>query len=332
MTPGRGPAREGARILAGTLAKPFAFGRRVYGVISSKGPWYEAQPPGLFVERDRVGGYFLDYRLKTEARAARNPSSLLPVSLAQLALGWYERVLLGEPQAVEQFESTCRVLLSKAESSGSQLLWPYDDIVPKYGLRGQRWYDGMTQGQAASTFVRAFLLFRSSEYEVAARRAIEPLLERDERFVAMTPSGPILEEGGMRPPAHILNGWIFSLWGLWDVRIGLAEPRAESLLAATLECLRATLDAYDVGWWTRYSLFPHVLPDLAKPFYHRIHIDQMEVLHRLTGIEEFGSAARRWESYNSRSARFAALAQKLPFKVIDTVAPRAERFGSTSTT
>jgi heparosan-N-sulfate-glucuronate 5-epimerase len=322
MTKPRKPDSR-AHSLADTIAKPFAFGRRVFGVISSKGPGYEAQPPGLHIESDRVGGYFLDYRLKTEAKAARSPDSLLPVTLAQLALGWYERMLLGDSRAWHHFEDTCRVLKSKAEESDGVLLWPYDEVIPKYGLRSRR-YDGMTQAQAASTFVRAFLHSRRSEYEIAARAAIEPLLRMDGRFVAMTPSGPILEEGGMTPPAHILNGWIFAIWGLWDVRVGLGEPRTDSLLSATIECLRTKLHEYDVGWWTRYSLFPHVLPDLAKPFYHRIHIDQMEVLHRLTGIDEFGSAARRWESYNRRSARLVAVAHKIPFKIVDAVASPAQ--------
>jgi heparosan-N-sulfate-glucuronate 5-epimerase len=311
--------------LSDAIAKPFAFGRRVFGVISSKGPGYEAQPPGLFFEPDRVGGYFLDYRLKTEAKAARNPGALLPVTLAQLALGWYERMLLGDRRASEHFERTCAQLLSRAsQEAGGQLLWPYEEVVPKYGLNGRRWYDGMTQAQAASTFVRAFLQSGRSEYEIAARGAIEPLLRMDSRFVTMTSAGPILEEGGSRPPAHILNGWIFSIWGLWDVRSAFQEPRIDPLLNATIDCLRAKLHEYDVGWWTRYSLFPHVLPDLAKPFYHRIHIDQMAVLYRLTGIAEFRSAAERWENYDRPVGRFMALAQKVPFKIVDAVASPAQ--------
>jgi heparosan-N-sulfate-glucuronate 5-epimerase len=306
------------------VEKPLAFGRRVFGVVSSKGPGYEAQPPGLFFEPERVGGYYLDYRLKTEAKAASDPTALLPVTLAQLALGWYERMLLGDPHAWDHFQRTSAELLSRAEESGGQLLWPYDDIVPKYGLKGRQWYDGMTQAQAASTFVRAFLRSGQPEYEAAARGAIEPLLRMDSRFVTRTPSGPILEEGGSRPPAHILNGWIFSIWGLWDIRFGLDERRADSLLNETIECLRANLYKYDVGWWTRYSLFPHVLPDLAKPFYHRIHIDQVAVLYRLTGIPEFRAASERWESYNRRAGRFMALAQKLPFKIVDAVASPAQ--------
>ena len=46
----------------------------------------------------------------------------------------------------------------------------------------------------------------------------------------------------------------------------------------------------------------------------------MEVHYRLTHIAEFGEAARRWESYDSRPARLAAVAHKVPFKLVDAIA------------
>jgi heparosan-N-sulfate-glucuronate 5-epimerase len=310
---------RGGRLSApAALAVPLALGQRVAGVIFSRGPGYEPQPPGLLFEPDRVAGYFVDFRSKTYAKAAREPASLLPVDLAQLALGWYERMLFGEAQATRHFENACRLLLAQAEESGDALLWPHVLTIPKYGLSG-RWYAGMAQGQAASVFVRAYLHGRQPEYEAAALRALEPLLRRDSRFVTTTPSGPILEEAEASRPSHILNGWIFSMWGLWDVRVGLDESSVGSLLDETIACLRARLAEYDVGWWTRYSLFPHPLPDLAKPFYHRLHVDQMAVLHRLTGISEFGSASRRWAAYDSVYARSLAVAHKIPFKLTDAL-------------
>ena len=302
---------------------PLSFAHRVYGVVTSRGPGYEAQPPGRFFEAGSVRGYYLDYRLKTEAKAAEHPDTLLPVTLAQLALGWSERAFGGEQTAWKQFERIADILLEKAEAENDSLLWPYHDVVRKYGLRG-RWYDGMTQGQAASVFLRAFIRTGDRRYKAAAQGAIEPFLAMDPRFVCMTPDGPILEEGGMTPPAHILNGWVFSIWGVWDVRTGLGDARAQSLVERTIACLRVKLPRYDVGWWTRYSLFPHVMPDLAKPFYHRIHIDQMDVMHRLTGFAEFESAAERWRNYDTAARRTLALAQKLPFKLADAVASPAQ--------
>jgi heparosan-N-sulfate-glucuronate 5-epimerase len=314
------PARRRRLSASTVLARPRISGQRVLGSIFSIGPGYEPQPPGLVFDADRVRGYFLDFRSKTEAKTARTPASLLPVDLAQLALGWHERMLFGDPRAAQQFDEAAQMLLSQAEASDDALFWPHRLASPKYRLRFGVWYAGMAQGQAASVFVRAYLRSGQPVYETAARQAIEPLLRRDSRFVAATAEGPVLEEAEADRPSHILNGWIFALWGLWDVRVGLGDDAAGSLLEQTIECLRARLDRYDVGWWTRYSLYPHPLPDLAKPFYHRLHIDQMAVLHRLTGVHEFESAAERWTAYDSAVGRYLAVAHKIPFKMLDAVA------------
>src|SRR5262249_16228449 len=103
------------------------------------------------------------------------------------------------------------------------------------------------------------------------------------------------------------------LWGLWDVAVGLDDGPARAMYEASLACLRRKLDEYDVGWWTRYSLYPHRLADLAKPFYHRLHIDQVEVLFRLTGFEEFQAAGRRWRAYDTPLHRLASISQKALF-------------------
>jgi heparosan-N-sulfate-glucuronate 5-epimerase len=95
--------------------------------------------------------------------------------------------------------------------------------------------------------------------------------------------------------------------------VGLGDRPSRQLLDESVECLRRTLHRYDIGWWSCYSLYPHRLPDLAKPFYHRLHVDQLEVLHRLTGVDEFGEAARRFAAYDTRTHRLRAVAQKMLF-------------------
>ncbi len=76
---------------------------------------------------------------------------------------------------------------------------------------------------------------------------------------------------------------------------------------------------------TKYSLFPHPIPDLAKPIYHRLHVDLANVLHRLTGAAEFQAAARKWASYDRAVPRAAAVAAKLPFIVMDGRRRRMEK-------
>ena len=146
-----------------------------------------------------------------------------------------------------------------------------------------------------------------------ARAAIHSLVHDESPLVALTEHGPVLEESPGEPYSHILNGWVYALWGLRDVALGIGDGDAGRMYDVSLACLRRTIDSYDVGWWTRYSLYPHKLPDLAKPFYHNLHVDQMGILDRLTGCPEFAVAARRWRGYRTPANRARAIAQKAAF-------------------
>ncbi len=284
--------------------------RRALKAAFSRGEGYEPQPPGVFFDDRAVRGYFLDLRAKTVAPSARRPQRLLPADLAQLALGWWERSLAGDGAAEERFFELCRLLQATAERRPGELRWPYSVRVPKYGLEPP-WYSALAQGQIASVFVRAHLRSGRDEYALTAELAAAPLLVGSaSELVSATPFGPVLEEAPGRPASHILNGWIYAVWGLWEVQIGLGLGRVADTLAATLACLRALLPRYDLGWWSRYSLLPGPVEDVAQPFYHRLHADQLEVLYRLTGVPDFRQAARRWRSYDTPAARARALAHK----------------------
>jgi hypothetical protein len=163
--------------------------------------------------------------------------------------------------------------------------------------------------------VRAFLATEDARWRRDARAAIRPLLARRRTdLVTPTECGPVLEEAPCDPPSQILNGWIYALWGLRDVHLALGDDDAGDRWLESARCLGAVVGRYDVGWWTRYSLYPHRLADLAKPFYHRLHATQAEVMFRLTGIDAFGQTASRWRAYDNRPHCALALAQKVVFR------------------
>lgn len=272
----------------------------------SRGPGYEPQPLGQGFDASAVRGYYVDLSAKTTSATAATPDRLPPAGLAQLALGWWERSLTGDHHALLGFESTSKRLLERALRQNGALLWPYEMEVPKYRLKPP-WFSAMAQGQAASVFVRA--ASRDEQAAELALHALRPLLDRSLPFVVDSPAGPVLEEAPTQPPSRVLNGWIYALWGAWDVAVGLGSTEAQALFDESLDALRAALDDYDTGWWTRYSLWAGGR-DLAKPFYHRIHVVQLEALHLLTGIPELGSVASRWREYDTVAAATRAVLAK----------------------
>jgi glycosyltransferase involved in cell wall biosynthesis len=301
----RGAAGSETRRLWWAAAREMRAGKMAAAAFS-QGPGYEPQTLGRHFATDEVRGYYLDLSAKTTSATAEAPKRLVPAGLAQLALGWWERGLNGEEKAFDAFDRTCRLLLDSSVSQGSALLWPYEMAVAKYGLRPP-WFSAMAQGQIASVFVRA--ASRDARAAETALRALRPLLDRSEPFVVETKWGPVLEEAPSSPPSRVLNGWIYALWGVFDVAVGLGSEEAAILFDESIESLRATLDEYDAGWWSRYSLWADGR-DLAKPFYHRIHVVQLEALHTLTGLDEFAAVAARWKAYDTRAAAVRAVLAK----------------------
>ena len=124
------------------------------------------------------------------------------------------------------------------------------------------------------------------------------------------------EEYIVSPPTHILNGFIWALWGVYDYALATKEATAQELFSRGVRTLLHNLDRYDLGFWSLYEQSGTRLPMVASAFYHCLHIVQLRVMHRLTGEELFTRVADRWENYaRSRVNRARALGYKSAFKL-----------------
>lgn len=95
------------------------------------------------------------------------------------------------------------------------------------------------------------------------------------------------------------------------------DEGASRLFAEGARTVADNLERYDTGYWSLYELSPTRLPMLASPFYHQLHIVQLQVMHTLTGESRFLDYARRWEGYERHPfKRRRALLQKILFKLL----------------
>jgi len=181
------------------------------------------------------------------------------------------------------------------------------------------WYSGLAQGQGISLLVRVAQETRRAEYLEAATRAFASFSKSTQEggVVFTDEHGAIwFEEYIVAPPTHILNGFIWAAWGVYDFFLATQEKAAQRLFNRAVETLRKNLDRYDMGFWSLYELSGTRLPMVASPFYHRLHIAQLRLMHRLTGDNVFSQYADRWEAYaRSRAKRTRALCYKGAFKL-----------------
>ena len=89
----------------------------------------------------------------------------------------------------------------------------------------------------------------------------------------------------------VMNGFIFSWWGLYDyVEATHDEGKYKQALDNTLKSFVKILPKFKCGYWSMYSLDGLI----ASPFYHNLHIAQMQAMYQLTGEQVFDDYAKRW--------------------------------------
>ena len=89
----------------------------------------------------------------------------------------------------------------------------------------------------------------------------------------------------------VLNGNIFAWWGLYDyVATTNDNAKYKQKLEIALRTLIRSLPQFKCSYWSMYSLDRLI----ASPFYHNLHIAQMQAMYQLTGISIFDEYAKIW--------------------------------------
>jgi len=297
--------------------------------------WHETPELNPHLRTDRLGEYYMLFAAKADYSGRHDVNGIPmldyhgkigqqynPIAVAQWGLGNYNLLRqTGHPTRRDKVVRCADWLLTALDQNSSGVWvwshhfdWEYRDT-----LRAP-WYSGLAQGQAISLLLRAHLETGNANYLGAARDAFKAF-ERavDDGGVAFTDvrGDWWIEEYIVRPPTHILNGFIWALWGVYDMFLVTGENAHRVLYERGVKTLERNLQAYDTGFWSRYEQSGTRLKMLASPFYHRLHIVQLRVMHRLTGLEVFGKLADRWERYRaSRLNRTRAILYKGAFKLL----------------
>lgn len=284
---------------------------------------------GTFVVGDPASGYYNDMTgvvgadpsLAIDRLAVLTSDRRLanPVSIAQHGLGAWQRRSEGD-RWLDVVSSVADWVCAEHDEAG---LIRYGFGMPHTYDLHPGWASAMAQGESASLLVRAAGALERPALLDEAIELVEPLIASGSELVDETPEGPVLQEYPTSPPSHVLNGWIFALWGLYDVGLATGCARATMAFERGMEALSARLALHDTWWnWSRYDLFPHRLTHVTSPFYHRLHVEQLRALDVLVPDRDFNSTASRWESgLRNPVARSLAVGRKAAFRLLEPRRP-----------
>jgi heparosan-N-sulfate-glucuronate 5-epimerase len=294
---------------------------RGYSDLRGRTVAFAPQPLGTNIDPHGLGGYYCDLRSKAEHWGERLPADaygedppwVTPV--AQTALGYWNLGLEGQ-DVQSPFLRLADWLLDNAEECAGGIVWRAQFAMPKYDLK-PGWITAMGQGQAISVLLRAHKLTTREEYLKAARTAFPPMCVTvaDGGTQNVIDGVPVLEEYPTTTPSAVLNGWIFALFGLHELAVVTGNNNVRELFDQSLTGLIELLPRYDIGWWTLYSLYDHGQPDVAKPFYQRLHPVLLEALNLVKPDPRLRRYAERWKDQYTQPGLLRASVNKVAFRV-----------------
>lgn len=255
------------------------------------------QTKGEYFAPNAIAGY---YNNLTE-KVTKNPISLesddlpisttekkekiyFPVAIFQYGLGLYDLYLKTNAEKyLKKFLICANWALDNIDEKGRwNNFFFYTPRTP---------YGAMAQGEGVSVLLRAYKETGDDKYLNTAKKAID--------FMILP-----LEEGGTTKYENdsaylmeytfkgmVLNGAIFAWWGLYDFVTTIKDKgEYKDILNKTLDSLVKILPQFKCRYWSMYSLDGLI----ASPFYHNLHVAQMEAMYELTHITIFNEYASRW--------------------------------------
>lgn len=189
----------------------------------------------------------------------------------------------------------------------SSLLIPYNfDFALHGGRSGELmvapWYSAMAQGQALSLFTRLHKLTNRQDHLDVCQQLFNSFKRIKGNGASpwvscIDKNGNLwFEEYPLDLPCFTLNGKIFSILGVYEYCQMTADQYAGKMLQAAITTIKVNIHRFrSIGECSFYCL-KHKYCNVQYPEYHDTHIEQLDMLHAITGDTFFSGMARSFEA------------------------------------
>ena len=235
-----------------------------------------------------------------------------PISIGQYGLSVFHSYL--KTNSEEKKEHFLRIAEwfynNKTEDDELGVYWLTDVEKPEYKVT-KPWKSAFTQSRGLSIMMRAWQLTGDNKYLEACKKALIPFtkdISHGGVTVDLNSKNAFYEEYVAEKPTRVLDGHIFSLWGLYDfIRAIDKEKEQEAFLLAKelfdkgIEGLISSLPKYDMGFWVlfnRCELDHYPKKDPCTIGYIRLVTKQLEVLYNITKRKELKQFSTKFSKYD----------------------------------
>lgn len=263
----------------------------------SQGKW-------IHLARELNSDFLKGLSLKCSKHRKTKDLTLLEINIR--GKGRVDNIKLASAAHMDHFFDAANWFVNHQDSRGGWPIMVTRKLLPGVMELPPGWYSAMAQGQGISTLVRAYLKSNNKVYLKVACNALKLFeINSAQGGVKARFAGAYdwYEEYPTTPSSFVLNGFIFSLFGLYDLK---QVAKGEDLELVTrlynegIKSLKAMLLMYDSGIGTFYDLrhiSVGIAPNRARWDYHTVHISQLLQLSKMEDEPLFMRTAKRWQDY-----------------------------------
>ncbi|QSE98445.1 D-glucuronyl C5-epimerase family protein [Fulvivirga lutea] len=219
-----------------------------------------------------------------------------PINIAQygfmLHAEWLET---GNIETLELMKSCLNVLEEIKTENNDHCVWWHNEINYRYNIEPP-WASAMAQGELISFYLRMYQILGETDLLNTALKSYEFMrVNVSEGGVRQYSEdlGTWLEEYPSDPPSFVLNGFIYAIFGIYDLYRVTRNELINEDLQRLLNTVKNNLSKFDAGFWSYYDLQKK---ELVRYYYQKnVHIPQLNVLYQLTNEPVFLKYAEKWE-------------------------------------
>jgi heparosan-N-sulfate-glucuronate 5-epimerase len=242
---------------------------------------------GVFAKLDENG---VPYYIEGENK------KYIPVLVIQYALMCHDLLLLGIDVDTNRsrIHSCISWLEEKKEAFKDSFVWR-SQSNSQYNLPNG-WISGMYQGQAISLYLRFYQLVGEESYRETAVKIYNSFKYdyKEGGFKRIDKHGCVwFEEYPSPTPSFVLNGFIYSILGVYDLYRVTKNADAKKLWDLCVHTLEVNIHKYDVWYW---SFYDQQKKQLVSYYYQKnVHVPLMQILFLMTNNIVFDKYAHKWK-------------------------------------
>ncbi|WP_246942870.1 D-glucuronyl C5-epimerase family protein [Bacillus pinisoli] len=166
------------------------------------------------------------------------------------------------------------------------------------------WHSSLAQGLIISLLVRAFHTTGKDIYIKSAMKGFKLYtipVKKGGTFRKFEDKYWFYEEYPTEPASYVLNGFIFSLFGLYDLSMVTHNKSVKRYYSEGIRTLKRMLPLYDLGNRTAYDLTHYTsdgtFPNVARWGYHATHVHQLMAINSIEKDPKIKEILTRWIGY-----------------------------------